>query len=596
MRQTRRIAASFAFALGVSGPAAGAAPHEHLNPEIASGYATRQAVTGQGYMVATANPLASQAGFRVLQAGGSAVDAAIAAQLVLGLTEPQSSGIGGGGFLVHYAASDRQLQVIDSRETAPAAARPDRFLRDGRALPFEQAVNSGLSVGTPGLLRGFELAHRQHGVLPWRDLFQPAIELATEGFAVSPRLHAQIVQSRDALAAQPAAARYFLNESGQPWPVGHRLKNPEYAAVLTLIAQQGADAFYAGELAHDIVAAVRGHPRPGDLSVKDLNDYRAQVRAAVCGDYHAYRVCGAPPPSSGPLAVLQMLGVLQHYPMRQLGANSAQAWHYFAEAGRLAFADRGFYVADPDFVDVPVAAMLDPAYLTERASLIQLDRSMGTALPGDPDKLMSRRAPGDALEVPSTTHVVVADARGNVLSMTNSIESAFGSKIFVRGFLLNNELTDFSLSPQDPQGRLVANRVEPGKRPRSSMAPIIVFRDGRPYLALGSPGGSAIINYVAKTLVGVLDWDLDIQQAIALPNIGSRNQATEVEKGSALSELAPLLQGLGHEVKFIDFPSGLQGIVMDSGVLTGGADPRREGLVLAPPAGFRDPPAAATAP
>ncbi|MVW70103.1 gamma-glutamyltransferase [Bordetella sp. 15P40C-2] len=591
-----RVAAMMALLLGVSTPGVAAPSHEYLNPEIASGFTTRQAVTGQGYMVATANPLATQAGFEVLQAGGSAVDAAIAAQLVLGLTEPQSSGVGGGGFLVHYAADNGQLRVYDSRETAPAAARSDRFLRDGRPLPFEQAVDNGLSVGTPGLLRGLELAHRQHGVLPWRSLFQPAIELAKSGFEVSPRLHAQIVQSREALAAQPAAARYFLDENGQPWPVGHVLKNPDYAVVLTRVADQGADAFYTGDIARDIVAAVRAHPSPGDLSVEDLATYRAQVRDAVCGDYRAYRICGAPPPSSGPLAILQMLGILEHYPMGQLGPRSAQAWHYFTEAGRLAFADRGLYVADPAFVDVPMNEMLAPAYLAQRASLIQLGRSMGTARPGDPGKLISKRAAGDALEVPSTTHVVVADARGNVLSMTNSIESAFGSKIFVRGFLLNNELTDFSLSPEDSQGRLVANRVEPGKRPRSSMAPIIVFRDGRPYLAVGSPGGSAIINYVAKTLVGVLDWDLDIQQAIALPNIGSRNQATEVEKGSALTELGRLLQGLGHEVKFIDFPSGIQGIVMEDSVLTGGADPRREGLVLAPPAAPREPPAAAAAP
>ncbi|CAM4058403.1 gamma-glutamyltransferase [Bordetella muralis] len=554
--------------------------HENLNPEIASGYTTRQAVTAQDLMVATANPLATQAGYRILQAGGSAVDAAIAAQLVLGLTEPQSSGIGGGGFLVHYAAANRQLRVYDSRETAPAAARPDRFLRDGKPLPFAQAVNNGRSVGTPGLLRGLELAHRQQGKLPWRSLFQPAIELATQGFAVSPRLHAQISESRDALAAQPAAARYFLDAEGKPWPVGHVLKNPDYAAVLSRVADKGPDTFYHGDIARDIVAAVRGHASPGDLSVADLAGYRARVRDAVCGDYREYRLCGAPPPSSGPLAVLQMLGILQHFPMNQLGPNSVQAVHYFAEAGRLAYADRGFYVGDPEFVRVPVQAMLNPAYLAQRATLIHLDRSMGTALPGDPAKLLSQRAQDDALELPSTTHVVVVDAQGNVLSMTNTIESAFGSKIFVRGFLLNNELTDFSMSFQDPEGRPVANRVQPGKRPRSSMAPMIVFRDGQPYMAVGSPGGSAIINYVAKTLVGVLDWNLDIQQAIALPNMGSRNQATELEQGTALAEMAPLLRAKGHEVKVTEFPSGIQGIVMDRGVLTGGADPRREGLVL----------------
>lgn len=554
--------------------------HENLNPEIASGYTSRQAVSARDFMVATANPLATQAGYRMLQAGGSAVDAAIAAQMVLGLVEPQSAGIGGGGFLVHYAAANQQLRVYDSRETAPAAARPDRFLKDGQPIPFVQAMNNGMSVGTPGLLRGLEIAHRQQGKLPWRMLFQPAIELATQGFDVSPRLHSQIEESRAALAEQPAAAHYFLDADGQPWPVGHRLKNPDYAAVLKRVAEKGADVFYHGDIARDIVAAVRGHAKPGDLSVSDLANYRAQVRDAVCGSYHEYRLCGAPPPSSGALAILQMLGILEHYPMNQLGPQSVQAVHYFAEAGRLAYADRGFYVGDPAFVSVPVQAMLNPAYLAERAALIHLDRSMGTALPGDPAKLLSKRAQDNALDLPSTTHIVVADAQGNVLSMTNTIESAFGSKIFVRGFLLNNELTDFSMSFQDPEGRLVANRVQPGKRPRSSMAPMIVFRDGQPYMAVGSPGGSAIINYVAKTLIGVLDWNLDIQQAISLPNMGSRNQATELEKGTSLQTLAPMLEAMGHEVKMQAFPSGVQGIVIDKGILTGGADPRREGLVM----------------
>ncbi|MCD0504041.1 gamma-glutamyltransferase [Bordetella petrii] len=582
MRIQQWMAACCAAAL--CGPAAGqsAAPaaHESLNPEASSGYTDKQAVSAQKFMVATANPLATRAGYRMLQAGGSAVDAAIAAQLVLGLVEPQSSGLGGGGFLVHYAASSRQLRVYDSRETAPAAVRPDRFMRDGKPLPFEQAVNNGRSVGTPGLLRGLELAHRQQGKLPWRQLFEPAIELATQGFQVSPRLHAMTQDALKALAAQPAAARYFLGPDGQPWPVGHVLKNPEYAEVLRRVAAKGPDTFYHGDIAHDIVAAVRAHAQPGDLSVADLANYRARVRDALCGNYRDYRLCGAPPPSSGPLAVLQMLGVLQHFPMQKLGPRSAEAVHYFSEAGRLAFADRGFFVGDPEFVKVPAAAMLDPAYLARRAALVHPDRSLGTALPGDPGGLLTSRAPDQALELPSTTHVVVADARGNVLSMTNTIESAFGSKIFVRGFLLNNELTDFSLSFQDPEGRPVANRVQPGKRPRSSMAPMIVFRDGKPYMAVGSPGGSAIINYVAKTLVGVLDWNLDIQQAISLPNMGSRNQATELERGTYLEDLAPALRGMGHEVKMADFPSGIQGLVMDGGRLVGGADPRREGAVM----------------
>jgi len=574
-------------ALGCSISVAHASPvvYHDINPEISSGVATRDVVTGRGGMIATANPLASQAGHDMLRLGGSAVDAAIAAQLVLGLSEPQSSGIGGGGFMVFYAAEDRRVRVYDSRETAPAMARPDRFLRDGQPVPFQEAVDSGWSVGTPGLLRGLELAHRQHGKLPWAVLFQPAIALAKNGFAVSPRLHVLLTDSREALAAQPSAAAYFLDSHKQPWPVGHVLKNPEYADVLTAISEHGADVFYHGPIARAVVAAVQQHRNPGDLTEADMAAYRAYERDALCGNYHQYRVCGAPPPSAGASTVLQMLGILQHFPLRELGPRSIQAVHVFAEAGRLAYADRDRYVADPAFVDVPVQAMLNPDYLAERAGLIQTVQSMGIAEPGNPTGVGPARGQDNALERPSTTHVAVVDAEGNMLSMTNTIESAFGSKIFVKGFLLNNELTDFSLSYQDQYGNLVANRVEPGKRPRSSMAPMIVFRDGSPFMAIGSPGGSAIINYVAKALVGVLDWDMDIQQAIALPNMGSRNRATELEKGTALEHIAPYLRDRGHDVKLVEFPSGLQGIVRNGEVLSGGADPRREGLVLiSPPA------------
>ncbi|AWP86222.1 gamma-glutamyltransferase [Bordetella bronchiseptica] len=552
---------------------------EDINPEIAGARSERAQAHARRYMIATANPLASEAGYRILRAGGSATDAIIAAQLVLNLVEPQSSGIGGGAFMVHYDRGAGELRVYDSRETAPAAARPDRFLREGKPLSYAESVNNGRAVGTPGLLRGLELAHRQHGKLPWQALFEPAIAMAEQGFPVSPRLHASIAGDK-ALAAQPAAARYFYGPDGQAWPVGHRLKNPEFAATLRSIAREGADAFYRGPIARDIVAAVRAHPTPGDLSEADLAGYRAVVREPVCGLYRGYRLCGAPPPSSGPLAVLQMLGELEQYPLARMRPGSVEAVHYFSEAGRLAFADRDFYVADPAFVDVPVRALLDPAYLRQRGALIRPDRSMKTALPGDPQGLLAERARDDAIEVPSTSHLVAVDAAGNVVSMTSTIEAAFGSKIFVRGFLLNNEMTDFSSSYRDPEGRLVANRVEPGKRPRSSMAPMIVFRAGKPVLALGSPGGSAIINYVAKTLVGVLDWKLDVQQAIALPNLGSRNKETELERGTALEALAPALRRMGHEVRITDFPSGIQGIVIGPHGLAGGADPRREGLAL----------------
>lgn len=550
------------------------------NPEAATGYSVKPLAHARHFMLATANPLASEAGYQVLKQGGSATDAVIAAQLVLAVVEPQSSGLGGGAFMLHYQADTGDLQVYDSRETAPAAARADRFLRGGKPIPFKEAVNNGRSVGTPGILRGLALAHRDHGKLPWKTLFAPAIALCEQGFAVSPRLHVLIEDERVELLKQPAAAHHFFDAGGRAWPVGHVLKNPEMAAVLHRVADEGPDAFYRGEIARDIVAAVRNHPQPGDLSEADLADYRAVVRAPVCGRYRGYLLCGPPPPSSGPMTILQMLGELEQYPIGGMKPESLQAVHYFSEAGRLAYADRDFYEADPAFVHVPVAALLDPRYLRARGALIRPDRSMGRAQPGDPAGMLHARGQDDAFEVPSTSHLVAVDRDGNVVSMTTTIESAFGSKIMVHGFLLNNEMTDFSSSYQDAQGRLVANRVEPGKRPRSAMSPMIVFRMGKPYLATGSPGGSTIINYVAKTLIAVIDWHMDIQQAVALPNMGSRNRATELEKGTGLVKLAPGLRALGHQVVETDFPSGLQGIVIGPDGLTGGADPRREGVAL----------------
>lgn len=561
-------------------PAAPDVAQEDRNPEAASGRGAHVLAHASKHMVATANPLASEAGQRMLRKGGSVMDAAIAAQLVLNLVEPQSSGIGGGAFLMLYTASDQTLRSYDGRETAPASAGTYRFLKDGKAIPFDAAVNSGLSVGTPGLLRMLELAHRRHGKLPWATLFQPAIDLAETGFPVSPRLHALTAGNR-ALARQPAAAAYFLQADGAAWPVGHRLRNPAFAEVLRAVAAGGADAFYAGPIARDIVAAVRGHAVPGDLTEADLRDYQARERVPVCGRYRLYQVCGMAPPSSGGIAVLQMLGMLEQHALREQKPASLAAVHVFSEAGRLAYADRDRYVADPDFVSVPVQAMLDPAYLRARGTLIRRDRGMGEARPGDPAGLLAQRGVDATPELPSTSHLVAVDDDGNALSMTTTIESEFGSKIFVRGFLLNNELTDFSLSGTDDAGRAVANRVGPGKRPRSSMAPTIVFRSGQPYMVMGSPGGSAIINYVAKTLVGVLDWNLDIQAAIDLPNFGSRNKATELEAGTSVATLAPALQRMGHAVQVLPFPSGVHGIVIQrDGRLEGGADPRREGRAL----------------
>ena len=557
-----------------------AADHQHLNPEAASGRAAHQVAYADHYMASTANPWATRAAADILARGGAAADAAVAAQMVLNLVEPQSSGIGGGAFIVAFDARDGRIRSYDGRETAPAAAQAARFMRDGQAMDFREAVNSGRSVGVPGVLRALWLLHQAEGRLPWADLFQPAIRLAREGFPVSPRLHALLAGDRD-LPRQPAAARYFYDPQGRPWPVGHVLRNPALADTLDRIAREGPDAFYEGPIARDMVEAVAAHAVPGDLSLEDLRGYRAIQREPVCMPYRAYRLCGAPPPSAGPLAVLQILGILAHTPIAQAAPESPQAAHLFSEAGRLAFADRDAYVADPDFVQVPVAGMLDPAYLAARAALIRPDRSMGRAEAGDPPAGPARPGADRSREPPSTTHVSIIDAWGGAVSMTSSVEGAFGSKIFVRGFLLNNQLTDFSFLAEDAQGRPIANRVEAGKRPRSSMAPMLALRDGRAALVLGSPGGSAIINYVAHTLVGVFDWGLDIQQAIDLPHVGSRNRATELEAGTSAEALAGPLRAMGHEIRVGDFPSGLQGILrLPDGRLQGGADPRREGLAL----------------
>lgn len=552
---------------------------QDINPEAASTSIrlSQDVVHAPHYMLSTANPLATKAGVDVLAEGGSAADAAIASQMVLNLVEPQSSGIGGGAFIVSYDAASQSVHAYDGRETAPAAARSDQFMADGKAIPFWEAVNSGRSVGAPGLLGVLALMHEQDGRLSWARLFAPAIALAEEGFPVSPRLHA-LLENNNGLREQQAAAAYFYDANGEPWPVGHILVNKALAQVFREVAAHGANAFYEGKLAQDIVAAVAGHAIPGDLSLQDLSRYRALERAPLCAPYKIYTLCGMPPPSSGPLTVMQILNILSHTDIAALPPNSLEAVHYFAEAGKLAYADRDVYVADPAFINVPVKAMLDPEYLALRASLIQPDRTIGRAPPGDPAGMLAIRGKDTSLQQPSTTHISAVDAQGNVVSMTSSIESAFGSKIFVRGFLLNNQLTDFSLSDVDAQDKPVANRLEPLKRPRSSMAPMLVLKDGKPIMAIGSPGGSAIINYVAKTLLGVLDWGLNIQQAIALPNRGSRNSFTELEKGTSLHGLAGGLRAMGHEVREIDFPSGLQGIVVTPEGLEGGSDPRREGV------------------
>lgn len=557
-------------------------------PEAASGYTEKPGWLARKFMVAAANPLASEAGYQMLKRGGSAVDAAIATQLVLGLVEPQSSGIGGGAFLMVH--DGKTLSAYDGRETAPSAADEKLFLdQAGKPLPYYKGLIGGRSVGVPGVLRMLEMAHAEYGRLPWASLFEPAIRLAQNGFAVSPRL-AKLVREDPYLRQDPVAAAYFFDKDGQAWPVGHLLRNPELAEVLRQVAQRGADAFYRGAVARDIEAKVHAHPdNPGLLTAADIAAYRPRKREALCSDYRVWRICGMPPPSSGALAVEQMMGILAGTDIGsrapRAGELDAEAVHLFAEAGRLAFADRNRYVADPDFAPLPggVAPLLDASYLAQRAALIG-PRSMGRAKAGNPAGIASALADGISPELPSTSHISIVDGEGIAVAMTTTVESAFGSRQMVDGFLLNNELTDFSYAYADENG-LIANRVQGGKRPRSSMAPTMVFeRDtGRFLLSTGSPGGSYIINYVVKVLVGVLDWQLDLQQAVDLPNFGSRNGPTELEAGRVSAQLVEALKTKGHEVRLLDQTSGLQGImrirVGNEELWFGAADPRREGSV-----------------
>jgi len=568
------------LALAVAAYAAGA-PLAQPASEAASGFSAKQSAVGTRFMVAAAHPLAVDAGYAVLKRGGTAMDAAVAMQLVLGLVEPQSSGLGGGAFILHYAAADKRVRAYDGRETAPASAKPERFLvMFGRPMGFFEAILSGRSVGVPGLLAVLDLAHREHGRLAWGELAQPAIELADNGFPISLRLHALAARDRF-LRRDPYAARYLYEPEGRPKPVGTILRNPEYAGVLRTVAAGGAQAFYRGAIAHDIAAAVQKHPvESGDLTVADLERYRAKERDPVCGAFRSYRVCGMPPPSSGGVAVLQLLGILERLPRTGYQSDPLAAVHFFAEAGRLAYADRDRYVADPDFVDVPVAGLLAESYLAERAALVVPERSMRRAQAGQP-----RGAPqttnwvdGAALELASTTHLSVVDAEGNAVAMTSSIEFAFGNHRFVRGFLLNNQLTDFAFRPEQA-GAFVANRVEGGKRPRSSMSPTLVFdADGRLVLVAGSPDGHAIINYVARVVTATLDWGVTLQDAIDAPNFGSRNGPTELERGTPAEKLRAGLAAMGHDVRVVDMTSGTHAIQRVGEAWVGAADPRRDGI------------------
>ena len=568
-----------------------------VQPEMASEITEKPGWAYARQAVAAANPLATQAGHQILRAGGSAVDAAIAVQMVLGLVEPQSSGIGGGAFLMYF--DGQKVTAHDGRETAPASADPELFLGpDGKPLPFEDAVLSGRSVGVPGAVRMLEAAHHQHGVLPWARLFEQAIDLAEKGFQISPRLHT-LLQADPHLRKDPLALRFFYDAQGQALPVGHVLRNPEYAHVLRRIATQGSRALLEGPVAQAIVARTAMPPHPGNLNLQDLSNYQSRDRQAMCFDHTAlartYQLCGFPPPSSGLIAIGQILGLLGNTVAHGLeyanGLPSPDFVHRYTQASQLAFSDRAQYVADPDFVTAPAGdwrSLLAPAYLRERSQLIGA-QAMRKAPPGQPGGDKSSYAPMPTQTEYGTSHISVVDAKGRVVAMTTTIEAAFGSRRMVTtdasrpgGFLLNNQLTDFSFVPADAQGLPIANRVEPGKRPRSAMSPTLVFdkATGQVLMTGGSPGGAIIIHYTAKLLVGTLHWQLNTQQAINLPNFGSLNGPTLLETKRFPTLTLEALKARGHDVLEIDMTSGLQAIQKTPQGWFGGADPRREGIVL----------------
>ncbi len=565
-----------------------------LQPEAASGYTDKSGWAAERFAVAAANPLATDAGYQVLRAGGTAVDAAIAVQMVLTLVEPQSSGIGGGAFLMHF--DGEAVTAWDGREIAPMAVDEKLFLgSNGDPLPFIDAAASGLSVGVPGVVRMLEAAHRAHGRLPWASLFIPAVTLAEEGFRVSPRLHAML-DGEEVLRRDAGALGFYYDEAGRPLPVGHVLKNPALAAILRQLAEDGSNALHAGPIAQDLVARVRSHPeRPGAISEADLAGYVARTREAMCSEWKTWRVCGFPPPSSGHLTIMQILGILEHTPAIAEplvdGLPAVEWLHHFLEAARLAFADRAVYVADPDYVEAPGGAwttLLDSRYLKRRAILVG-PSSMGRAQAGTPGVPAMTRAGQQEQPEFGTSHVSIVDAYGNALAMTTTIEAAFGARILADGgtglaggYLLNNELTDFSFEPRDAQGNPVANRVEPGKRPRSSMSPTLVFeRDSGEFVAtLGSPGGAAIIHYTARTLVAMLDWGLSAQEALNLPHAITLGGPVFVETGRFPAATIEALQARGHDVGERDLTSGLQAIRRTEHGFFGGADPRREGVVM----------------
>ncbi len=552
-------------------------------PKLESGSIIRKSTKGEKWMVSSASPLASQAGEQILRSGGNAIDAMVAVQSVLGLVEPQSSGIGGGSFLIYWDNKTKNLTTFDGRETAPAAATPTLFQDEkGQALKMMDAVVGGRSVGAPGTLRLMHDTHARYGNLSWRTVLLPAITLAEKGFEVSPRLAKMIAQENGDLRIYQNTYRYFFDDDGEPLKIGDVLINLDYANTLKLVAED-IDHFYEGDIANDIVNTVRNAQKnPGVLSKQDLVDYKMIERSPVCAPYHQYKICGMGPPSSGAISVGQILGILSHFPLKELGKNSPESWRLIGNASRLAFSDRNRYISDSDFMPVPIEGLLNPVYLKARAELIPEKGTMHSVSPGKPEFTHAKVTPSfsddESIELPSTSHFSIVDQEGNVVSITSSIENSFGSRLMTRGFILNNELTDFSFATHR-HGLPIVNRVEPRKRPRSAMAPTIVMLNEEPYMTLGSPGGSRIIGYVVKTLIAHLDWDMNIQAAIDLPNLINRFGTYELENNTGAVNFKPNLESMGFRVDLNELTSGLHGIVINENQLEGGADPRREGTV-----------------
>jgi gamma-glutamyltranspeptidase/glutathione hydrolase len=562
MNIARRVFYVVSFALAFALPAGAAEP------------------VARHHMIAAANPYAAQAGRQMMRAGGSAVDAAIAAQLVLTLVEPESSGIGGGDFMMVYDPKTRMILSFDGRETAPASATPGMFL-DAAGKPRPTSMSSGgLSTGVPGVIAMFDMAHKKYGRLPWAKLFAPAIKLARNGFPVGRKLAATL-RAFPQLAGMPDIKRYFYKTDGTPLAQGDILKNPELAKTLKLITRRGPKAFYTGALAQHIVDAVQHAPvNPGGMTLADLAAYHAVERPAVCGEYRKYRLCSMGPPSSGGVAVLQMLGMLERFPAEQLQPNSLSQVHLFTQASRIAFADRAMYLGGPDVINVPVAGLLDKTYLAQRSALIDPAKDMGTAIAGKPPQKHAEFAPQKSRQLPDTSHLSVVDDRGQVVSMTMTVEFVFGSEVMANGFFLNNELTDFSFDPVR-DGKPVANAPAPGKRPMSAMSPTIVIGpDGKFAIATGSPGGPAIIDFVAQSLIDMIDAGMSAGQAVSAPHLLNLNTPTILEKGTALESLAAPLTTMGHTVTMRDLESGLHIVQRVRGGYVGGADPRRDGIAI----------------